>query len=114
MWRAAGEIHDGIINPQTHRVINDRTEILDTDLAACRTLGLIISAADDLTVTITAACQQNTLRLRPVVATSVVVDARRMSEFSGNDDQSIVQHASVSKILNQYADTLVMLRKFLF
>ena len=43
-----------------------------------------------------------------MVATSIAVDARRMPELASHNHQRVVQHASISQILNQHSHTLVM------
>ncbi len=106
-WSPA-EIHDGVVNFETHRVIDDGAEIFDGDRFGDRMFGLVVGCTDHLAVTVTAPGQQDALSLRPVVASGVAIDSRCVSEFSGDDDEGVIQHASICEVLNQDPDAFVV------
>ena len=60
------------------------------------------------TVPETAACQQNTLSLRPVIAPGIAVNSRSVTELSGDDHQCIVKNSAFRQVLDQHADSSVM------
>lgn len=60
---------------------------------------------------VTATGEQNALCLWPVVAARVGVDSRSMSEFAGDHDERIVQHAAVGEVLNEDTHTSVVTRE---
>ena len=46
-----------------------------------------------------------------MISPGVVVDSWRVSEFTSDDDQSVIQHAAFCEILNQHSDRAVMARQ---
>ena len=82
MRRPTSQIENRIIHFEPHGVIDDRAEVFDADLAVCWELRLVVRCADDLSMTITTAGQQDALSLWPVISPGVVVSY----EFSFNGE----------------------------
>src|SRR5579884_2374474 len=68
-----------------------------------------IGSADDLPCLHAATGQQSAAHLRPMIAASLLVDARCPPEFTPSDDRHVTEHSACVQIVDQGAKALIEL-----
>jgi len=114
MRGAPGQIHNGVVNFEPQRVVDDGAEVFDGDRPGDGIFGLIVGGTDHLTVPVATTGDEDALGLWPMIAAGVGVDSGRVPEFTGDHHECVIEHAAFCEILNEDADSAVVAGKLVF
>ena len=110
-WSSVGQSHGQTSRIKLQGLVDNGTQIEGAHRSFNRMLGFGIGGADDLAVSIAPAGNQNTLSPTPMVTTGVFVDDWRASEFTGRDDQRIIEQAALRQVGDEHPDGSIVARQ---